>query len=67
MSDKIKLYTIISSSQDRIFKAWLKRREHEQFTGCATKVSSKERGKLTVWDDYISGENILIKPNERII
>jgi activator of HSP90 ATPase len=67
MLEKIIVSATITSSPARIYRAWLNSKEHEQFTGSKANVSSKIGGKFKVWDGYISGKNILLEKNERII
>ena len=58
---------IISASPKEVFNAILNPKIHSEFT--ESKVTGKATigGKFTAWDGYITGKNIEIEKNKRIL
>ncbi|HMD69195.1 MAG TPA: SRPBCC family protein [Chitinivibrionales bacterium] len=52
---------------EKLFAAWLSSKEHSAFTGSPAKVSAKVGGKFTAWDGYISGTNVKLVKNNKIV
>lgn len=50
-----------------LYQAWLSTKEHGNMTGSPADVSDVVGGTFSAWDGYISGENIELIPNEKII
>jgi activator of HSP90 ATPase len=67
MKEKIKLSTTLPVSPEIIYKAWLNSKEHAAFTGAAAKITAKKGSPFNAWDGYISGKNLELEPNKRII
>ncbi|MCX6175094.1 MAG: SRPBCC domain-containing protein [Ignavibacteriales bacterium] len=67
MSDQIKLSATFPVTQKRIYDAWLNSKEHSAMTGGKATASTKVGGKFTAWDGYISGKNLELIPNKRIL
>jgi activator of HSP90 ATPase len=47
--------------------AWLNSALHSAITGADAVCSIKEGHKFTAWDGYISGKNLKLVPNKKII
>jgi activator of HSP90 ATPase len=67
MSNQIKVSATFSVSPKRIYSAWLNSKEHSAMTGAKATASAKVGGKFTAWDGYISGKNLELVPNKRIL
>jgi activator of HSP90 ATPase len=57
----------ISAHPTKVFNAILNPKKHSEFTG--SKATGKEvvGAKITAWDGYITGRNIEIEKNKRIV
>jgi activator of HSP90 ATPase len=58
---------VIPASPEEIFHAWLDSYEHSQMTGSPAQVTPQEGAEFTAWDGYISGKNLELQPNKRIL
>jgi len=67
MKNQILISTILPASPERVYKAWLNSKEHSAFTGTNSKVTSRKGGKFSAWNDYITGRNLELEPNKRIL
>lgn len=61
------LKTTIKATPKQIYKSWLSTQGHTKMTGGTAFVSDKIGDKFTVWDGYITGENIELQPYNRIV
>ncbi|KAF0151118.1 MAG: Activator of Hsp90 ATPase 1 family protein [Ignavibacteria bacterium] len=50
-----------------IYKAWLSSKLHTEMTGGEAVISSKIGGKFKAWDGYITGKNLDLIKDKRII
>lgn len=50
-----------------IYEAWLNTKKHSVFTGSPAKIDSRVGGKFSAWDGYITGANLELIPNRRIV
>lgn len=67
MSEQITLSATFPVPPKRIYKAWLNSKEHSAMTGGGARTSAKVGGKFTAWDGYISGKNLELIANKRIL
>jgi activator of HSP90 ATPase len=59
---------IIPASPREIYAAWLSSDGHAAITGGAEAEASGEvGGAFTAWDGYISGRNLALEPDRRIV
>jgi activator of HSP90 ATPase len=65
--ESLKTSITLPLKADKLYKAWLTSKEHSAFTGGEAKVSSKVGGKFTAWGGYITGKNIELKANKKIV
>jgi len=63
----IKLRETFLVKPEVIYKAWLNSEEHTKMTGGLAICSNEPKGKFTAWDGYISGVNISLIENEKIV
>lgn len=57
----------ISATPDQIFNAWLDSDMHSEMTGGEAECSSEVGGTFTAWDGYISGTNMELIENKKIV
>lgn len=67
MPDQLKVSAKFPVSAKVIFNAWLNSKLHTDMTGGEALVSSKLGGKFKAWDGYISGKNLELIKDKRII
>jgi activator of HSP90 ATPase len=65
--ESLKLSLTLPVSAEKLYKAWLSSKGHTAFTGGAATASTKLNAKHTAWDGYISGKNIELIPNKKIV
>mgnify|MGYP000734159035 FL=1 len=64
---EIVITTTIKASAVQIYEAWLSSEKHSEMTGGKAEVTDKDGGAFTAWDEYISGKNIELIPNSKIV
>ena len=64
---EIIITTTIKASAVQIYEAWLSSEKHSEMTGGKAEVTDKVGGAFTAWDEYISGKNIELIPNSKIV
>jgi activator of HSP90 ATPase len=67
VSNQIKVSATFSVSPKRLYSAWLNSKEHGAMTGEKATASNKVGGKYTAGSGYISGRNLELVPNKRIL
>ena len=55
------------ASSKTIYEMLMDSRKHAAFTGSKVRISRKVGGKFTAYDDYISGTNLEVVPNKKIV
>lgn len=63
----IKLSATFTASPAFLYKFFLDSKLHAGVTGAKAKVSAKAGGKFTAWDGYISGKNVALVKNKKIV
>jgi activator of HSP90 ATPase len=67
MKETISVSESFPITPDKLYKAWLDGKEHSAFTGSKATISKVLNRKFTAWDGYISGKNLILEPNKRIV
>jgi activator of HSP90 ATPase len=67
MKETISVSESFPITSDKLYKAWLDSKEHSSFTGSKAIVSKGLNRKFTAYDGYISGKNLILEPNKRIV
>lgn len=67
MSDQLKVSAKFPVPAKVIYNAWLNSKQHTEMTGGEALVTSKLGGKFKAWDGYITGKNIELIKDKRII
>jgi activator of HSP90 ATPase len=65
--DSFTTWAVIPASAADIYNAWLSSKEHSAMTEGEAKCSAKVGGKFTAWDGYISGTNLELAPDEKVV
>lgn len=65
--ESLKLSITLPVGAEKLYKAWLDSKEHTAFTGGEAKVSAKLNDAFTAWDGYITGKNLELIPNKKIV
>jgi uncharacterized protein YndB with AHSA1/START domain len=65
-TESVRVSSVLPSSADRIYAAWLDGLEHSRMTGGKATVDARVGGRHTAWDDYIEGEILALEPGRRI-
>jgi len=61
------LTDIIPAKPEDVYSAWLDARGHSDMTGSPAEALPIEGAAFTAWDGYISGRNLKLEPNRRIV
>jgi len=61
------LKTTFNTTVKTIYNAWLSSEQHSEMTGGAATISAKVGDNFSAWDGYISGQNINLELNKRIV
>ena len=64
---ELTLKTKIEASANDIYEAWLSSDGHTKMTGGKATVSNEIGSDYSAWDGYITGKNILLEKNKRIV
>lgn len=67
MSESITVRFSLHASAKQIYDAWLDSAAHTAMTGSPAKASREVGGVFTAWDNYISGKNLLLLENKKIV
>ena len=65
--ESFEISDFIPAKPELIYEAWMDSKLHSDFTGALALIDPQVNGKFTAWDDYISGTNIELLPNEKIV
>lgn len=70
MSDKTTRFTIKTNfpvSAQKIYQAWLNGTQHTKMTGGQATGTAETGSEFTAWDGYISGRNVDLIANKKIV
>jgi len=67
MSDSLEMSDTIPATPEEIYEAWLDSKKHSAMTGSKAVIDPEVGGKFTAWEEYISGTNVELEPNHRIL
>ena len=67
MSETIELREVFKATPQQIYNAWLNSESHAQMTGAEANCSNVVGASFTAWEGYISGRNIELLQNEKIV
>jgi activator of HSP90 ATPase len=67
MSDQIEVSGILAAAPAKIYVAWLSSAGHTAMTGAPAETTYQAGGRFSAWDGYITGQNVQLEPNKRIV
>jgi activator of HSP90 ATPase len=67
MTDSFEISTVLSTTPQRVYTAWLSSDEHIAMTGGAAQIDPTVGGKFNAWDGYITGTTLELEPQRRIV
>jgi uncharacterized protein YndB with AHSA1/START domain len=67
MAIEFEISTLIPAAPEKVYEAWLESKQHGLMTGARAKVNAKVGGKFEAWDGYITGKNLKLETNKRIV
>jgi len=67
MTTNFKIKKHINASPSEIYKSWLDGALHAQMTGGEATGKPEVESQFTAWDGYISGKNVELEPDKRIV
>lgn len=67
MSSLIHQEVVFKASPNRVYEALLDERQFSKLTGAAAEISREAGGSFSCFGGYISGRNIELIPNKRIV
>ena len=67
MKNGFEISAVYPASPEMLYTAWLSSRGHSAFTGARAEILPQTGSKFTVWDGYISGENVELENFRRIV
>jgi activator of HSP90 ATPase len=67
MGSSFRIQVILPASLETVYHAWLDGGEHSRFTGSPAKIENRVNGRFTAWDGTISGSNVELVPDRKIV
>jgi uncharacterized protein YndB with AHSA1/START domain len=67
MADYFEVTEIIPAAPDRVYRAWLDSSEHGAMTGGSATADGNIGGTFNIMDGYITGTNLELEPDRRIV
>ena len=67
MTPTIKQVVIFKASPHDVYEALMDSKKHAAFSGSKARISREVGGTFTAYDDYISGKNIELVPDKKIV
>lgn len=68
MKPKILKQTVIfSATPNQVYEALMDFKQHAAFTGDTAKISRSIGGRISAWGGYISGKNLSLVENKKIV
>ena len=64
---RIRQAVVIKTSPHEVYEALMDAKKHSLFTGSKAAISRAVGGKFSVWDNSISGINLELVPDEKIV
>lgn len=67
MKESFELKVVFPVAPAVVYKAWLSTEEHQNMTGAGAVCVDNIGAMFTAWDGYISGVNLALVTNEKIV
>ena len=65
--ESLKLKITLPIAAQKLYKAWLSSKQHTAFSGGDAVITSKLNEEFTAWGGYITGKNLELIPNKKIV
>lgn len=65
--ESLQLKAIFPVTPEVVYRAWLNSTAHTQMTGGTAQCSDRVDAPFSVWEGYITGKNLELVPNTRIV
>lgn len=59
--------TTLNASCQHVYNAWLNSQHHSEMTGGEAFITDQINDSFTAWNEYISGKNLELIANEKIV
>ncbi len=63
----IKQKAVIPAEPEEVYEAFMDAKRHSEFTGSEATCDARVGGSFTAWDGYISGKNIELEKEKKIV
>lgn len=67
MSRLIRQTVTFKATPHEVYEALMDSRKHAQFTGAEASISRKVGGQISAYDGYITGANLELVPDQKIV
>jgi activator of HSP90 ATPase len=67
VSKTIRQSVTLKATPHQVYEALMDSRRHSQFTGAKATISREVGGEITTYDGYITGRNLELEPDRRIV
>jgi activator of HSP90 ATPase len=67
MIREFEMSEVVLAPPAEVYAAWLDSAGHSRMTGSPAEVSAVVGGPFTAWGGYISGKNLALEPDRRIV
>ncbi len=67
MKESFELKETFPAKPAEIYNAWLESEAHAKMTGGEANCNSEKGAKFSTWNGYITGKNVDLIPNQKII
>jgi uncharacterized protein YndB with AHSA1/START domain len=67
MTESFEITIVLPVSPQRLYAAWLDSDEHTAMTGGVAEIDPRVGGRHIAWDGYITGVNLELEPDRRIV
>jgi activator of HSP90 ATPase len=67
MSKPIQQTILFKASPHEVYEALMDSEKHAAFTGGKARISREVGGSLMAYDDYITGKNVALVPDQKIV
>ena len=64
---RIKQFIDVNATKEDIYELWLNSKKHSKLIGAPAVTSNKLGGKISIWDGYITGKNIELVKDYKIV
>jgi uncharacterized protein YndB with AHSA1/START domain len=67
MTGELHVQAVIPGNPREVYEAWMDSRSHGEFTGGPAEIDPVVGGMFTIYDGYITGKTLELKPHSRIV